>query len=139
MRPSPDVALFPNVSAALHETARLQLTVQAYPVPSPQNFSWQKCTTLGCEEIRANTKLHITTIEFLTELEIRDVANSDFGQYKVVVTNGIGDALEQNFYILPIGTNDAALKRPCIKLHSYSYHNMTDSVGKQLGPKEKNF
>lgn len=103
VRKSPYVPLQTNVSSALHGNAAFQITVQAYPVPSPDNFTWLKCVEI-CEKVQDNGNIIIQITDLKTELYIQNVGESDAGQYKLVVTNGIGDGLEQNFFLSLKGT-----------------------------------
>lgn len=104
-RPSPQVSIKTNVSSVLHGTATLQCTIQAYPVPSPDNFTWMKCEHQDCEKIHPSSKKIIITNNLLTKLLIQDMSNSDYGVYKLAVSNGIGNDLEQVFYITQNGRN----------------------------------
>lgn len=81
----------------------MSATLQAYPVPSQSNFTWMKCFSNDCEDLKTNAAVNITTIELTTRLTIFDVTEADFGMYELIVTNGIGEQMVQKFYLLPQG------------------------------------
>lgn len=107
VRPSPEVKLITNVTSALHTSATLSISIQAYPVPSQSNFTWMKCVR-QCNDLQTYDAINITTVELMTKLTIFDVNEEDFGIYKLAVTNGIGEQMIQEFYLLPQGTNMAS-------------------------------
>ncbi|XP_060569027.1 disorganized muscle protein 1-like [Ruditapes philippinarum] len=85
-------------SSALHTQALLSFTALAYPEPGTNGFVWHKQHSSTWIPLLSNADLRISTSGLQTNLTITNVSKSDFGHYKVTVTNEIGK-YEQHLYL----------------------------------------
>lgn len=96
-----------TIESALHQTAVLTAVVDAFPIPSPNNFTWSKCDDSGaCQLLQTNMSYTVYVKDLQTDLIVRDVLSRDYGKYMLVVRNGIGNPLEIWFVLSQPGTND---------------------------------
>lgn len=93
-----------DIKSALHEIALLTAVIEAFPVPTSDNFTWSKCDEESvCQTLQTN-KSYIVHVERLqTDLIIKDVKSSDYGQYKLTVSNGIDNPLQVMFHLSQLG------------------------------------
>ena len=99
------VSNYTKVNINIDGTAVFSALVEAFPIPPPGNFTWMKCDHVSgiCEEIYTNNH-YIVHVEIMqTYLIVRDVQDTDFGQYTLVVSNGIGIPLEATSILAEIG------------------------------------
>lgn len=95
-----------DIKSALHEIALLTAIIEAFPVPTADNFTWSKCDEESvCQTLQTNESLsYIVHVERLrTDLIIKDVKSSDYGQYKLTVSNGIDNPLQAMFHLSQLG------------------------------------
>lgn len=89
-----------SIKSVLHQTAVISATIDAYPVPTSRNFSWMKREDNDAlTKIQTNKSYIVHVDELQTDLIIKDVQSYNYGQYKLVVTNGVGEPLEVPFYL----------------------------------------
>ncbi|WAR04886.1 hypothetical protein MAR_020255, partial [Mya arenaria] len=100
-RRAPGLDIKMNLTARQHENTTLQYTVFAFPVPSPSQFVWKKCTSSKkCSTLsNISGKTEITTIGLSSNLTIFDIAIDDYGVYSISIDNGIGEALVEMIYL----------------------------------------
>ncbi|XP_052804753.1 synaptogenesis protein syg-2-like isoform X1 [Mya arenaria] len=98
-----------NFTARLHDKATLQYTVLAYPVPSPSQFVWKRCSSsTKCTNLsNTSRKTEITTIGLSSSLTIFDISMDDFGVYTISIDNGIGEELVEEIFLQPVGPPDS--------------------------------
>lgn len=93
-----------DIYSFLHETAFLSAIVEAFPLPATENFTWSKCEENGpCQTLQTDEFYIVHAEKLQTDLIIKEVRNSDYGQYRLVVSNGIGDPLEAVFHLSQSG------------------------------------
>lgn len=93
-----------KVEGVLHDIVVFKAVVVAFPIPTPDNFTWSQCNTSGMCQILQDTEAYAVHVKDLqTFLIISDVKQSDFVQYKLSVSNGIGKPLEVSYYLLQCG------------------------------------
>lgn len=86
-----------------NETAVLFFNIDAFPVPNASDYIWKICEHNGCSELNDGDK-HILRVDGLKcTLIILDISEQDYGHYRVEVTNGIGNVLDQDFFVLKRG------------------------------------
>ncbi|WAR06014.1 PXDN-like protein [Mya arenaria] len=93
-----------NFTARLHDNATLQYTVLAYPVPSPSQFVWKRCSSsTKCINLsNTSRKTEITTIGLSSSLTIFDISMDDFDVYTISIDNGIGEELVEEIFLQPV-------------------------------------
>ncbi|KAH3868380.1 hypothetical protein DPMN_031525 [Dreissena polymorpha] len=70
---------------------------QAYPAPL---YVWQTCKGT-CTNITNGFKYNTSSNGLLSNLTILNVTNEDYGEYRVIVSNGIGQAWTESFQLIP--------------------------------------
>ena len=88
-----------NITSALHVPVTLSVQLQAYPVPTNDNFSWQKCDSSTCQVLDSADGFNVTTVGLVSNLTIENVEVEHFGQYTLNVTNGVGKNGVFNLYL----------------------------------------
>jgi hypothetical protein len=103
-------------SSALHTQALLSFTALANPEPGTNGFVWHKQHSSTWIPLLSNADLRISTSSLQTNLTITNVSKSDFGHYKVTVTNEIGK-YEQHLYLTENGRSMFLYYRYCNKFY----------------------
>ncbi|XP_052804267.1 uncharacterized protein LOC128234221 [Mya arenaria] len=81
-------------------TAIFRMAIVAYPVPSPDDFVWEMYTESSWTVIESTPERQILVMDGLeTYVIIYRVSDSDYGLYRVTVSNEIG-TLHWNFKLL---------------------------------------
>ncbi|XP_060599967.1 uncharacterized protein LOC132753501 isoform X3 [Ruditapes philippinarum] len=79
-----------NFTSVLYDTATLNFTALAYPEPGMNGFVWHKQNSFTWIPLLSNADVVILSSGLHTRLTIKNVSRSDFGHYRVTVTNEIG-------------------------------------------------
>ncbi|WAR05465.1 NPHN-like protein [Mya arenaria] len=105
--PGMDIKL--NFTARQHENTKLQYTVFAFPVPSPSQFVWKRCSSsIICSNLsNLSGKTEVTTSGLSSNLTILDIDKDDYGMYRISIDNGIGKVLVEEMYLQPAGPPDS--------------------------------
>lgn len=96
--PRPLYRIDENVTSQLHVPATLKFTALAYPEPGSKGFSWHKENGVEWMPVLSNVDLQITSSSVQTNMTILDVSRSDYGRYRLTVTNVI-DSYVQYFVL----------------------------------------
>ncbi|XP_053389839.1 contactin-4-like [Mercenaria mercenaria] len=89
-----------NITSTLHTPVTLSFTTLAYPEPGPSGFSWHKEDGVRWTPLMSNADLKISSSGLQTNLTLLNVSQSNYGQYRVTVVNGLG-SFEQYMYLKP--------------------------------------
>jgi hypothetical protein len=106
----PGVPLYQNITTPLKVPVVLRLSAIAYPVPS--TVAWQRLNGGKWSTITPNSHISIQQANLNYSLTINEVVKADFGQYKLVIENKVGQ-FEQIFNIIFGGTNLSSVFRYC--------------------------
>ncbi|KAH3883515.1 hypothetical protein DPMN_007474 [Dreissena polymorpha] len=85
---SPSIEIYNNISSSVSVNVTLVFHAQAYPAPK---YTWQRCL-MTCTDIYTGSKYKVNTNALVTNLTIQNVDPCAFGNYRVVVSNGVGTA-----------------------------------------------
>ncbi|XP_060558577.1 uncharacterized protein LOC132718855 [Ruditapes philippinarum] len=88
-----------NFTSSMYSMSTLSFTAIAYPEPGPKGFVWHKENSLRWEKLLSNTDIQISSSLLQSNLTIRNVTSSDYGHYRVTVTNDI-DSFTQHLYLV---------------------------------------
>ncbi|XP_060599966.1 uncharacterized protein LOC132753501 isoform X2 [Ruditapes philippinarum] len=91
-----------NFTSVLYDTATLNFTALAYPEPGMNGFVWHKQNSFTWIPLLSNADVVILSSGLHTRLTIKNVSRSDFGHYRVTVTNEIGK-YEQYIFLTETG------------------------------------
>lgn len=100
-RPSPHVHLIVNITSGLDVPAVFRFVAQAYPEPLSTDYIWQRCNGT-CEKLQRSGSVNISSDGLESNLTIFNVQQSDFGHYKLSVSNEVGN-FSQQFLLLAQG------------------------------------
>lgn len=96
-RPSPSQLVYQNITSGFDVPTVIRFVAQAYPVPLPSDIIWQRCNET-CQVLQSSTKINISTDGLETNLTLFNVHPSDFGHYRLYISNAVGN-FSQNFYL----------------------------------------
>ncbi|XP_053384685.1 uncharacterized protein LOC128550197 [Mercenaria mercenaria] len=68
----------------------MRFTALAYPEPGRNGFVWHKENGSTWVQLLSNTDLLISSSELQTDLIIKNMSKTDYGHYRVTITNEIG-------------------------------------------------
>lgn len=95
--PQPAEERYSIVIAKLGSEAILTLKVVAYP--SPTHYVWYRNTSAVWQTLVNSTAMRITQGSLQYNLTIHSVKTEDYGEYKLIVANGIGESLNYIFIL----------------------------------------
>jgi hypothetical protein len=91
-----------NFTSEMYIPSTLSFTAIAYPEPGPTGFIWHKEKGMLWEKLLSNTDIQISSSSLQSNLTIWNVTTSDYGHYRVTVTNEI-DSFTQHLYLVETG------------------------------------
>ncbi|XP_060558738.1 protein turtle-like [Ruditapes philippinarum] len=97
--PRPLVTVKENVTSALRVKSLFSFKGLAYPTPT---FTWLRKQGTTWKELSNNTLVSISTTGVNTSLTIKNVSQSDYGEYQLKIENEI-DMFIQNYTLIPEG------------------------------------
>ncbi|XP_053391086.1 synaptogenesis protein syg-2-like isoform X2 [Mercenaria mercenaria] len=90
-RPSPFIQLKENITVAQHQEAVITFTTVAYPEPTKKDFKWSKWNNLQWMSLINDAEYQIDSEGLQSNLTVRDVDETSYGKYNLIVTNTIGN------------------------------------------------
>ena len=93
-----------TVYKALNDLVTLNLTVIAYPEPSPEQFYWEKMNGNITTSITNGDNVSISVMNQESYLAIHSLQQKDFGQYRIVINYNTSKFYSHYFFIQPQGT-----------------------------------
>ncbi|XP_053384649.1 uncharacterized protein LOC123535998 [Mercenaria mercenaria] len=84
--------------SSLNVPVLMRFTALAYPEPGRNGFVWHKENGSTWVQLLSNTDLLISSSELQTDLIIKNMSKTDYGHYRVTVTNEIGK-YEQHMFL----------------------------------------
>lgn len=94
-----------HLQGFLSDNVVLTLFILAYPLPDPNNYTWEKCDDTVCSELECNEKYIIRSSGLRSTLVVVEIVENDYGKYRVTVTNAVGKVFEQDFFISKQGND----------------------------------
>ncbi|XP_060558576.1 uncharacterized protein LOC132718853 [Ruditapes philippinarum] len=88
-----------NFTSEMYIPSTLSFTTIAYPEPGPTGFIWHKEKGMLWEKLLSNTDIQISSSLLQSNLTIWNVTASDYGHYRVTVTNEI-DSFTQHLFLV---------------------------------------
>ena len=93
-----------TIYKALNELVTLNLTVIAYPEPSPEQFYWEKMNGNITTRLPNGANVNISVVNKESYLTIHSLQKKDFGQYRLVINYSTSRFYSHYFFIQPKGT-----------------------------------
>ena len=93
-----------TVYKTLNDLVTLNLTVIAYPEPSPEQFYWEKINGSITSRVADGAYVNISVVNQESYLTIHSLQQKDFGQYRLVINYHTSRFYSHYFFIQPQGT-----------------------------------
>ncbi|XP_060606560.1 neural cell adhesion molecule 1-like [Ruditapes philippinarum] len=91
----PDFDLKTTISSAEHVAVTFKFKAFAYPMPV---FKWFKLCVFSSKILINDKKYEIKTLGLYSSLTISDIAKDDYGSYKLMINNTVGQLVQ--YYLL---------------------------------------
>ena len=104
--PRPRYPVTQNITVykALNKSVTLNLTLIAYPEPSPEEYHWEKISGTSTTNITNGANVNISVVNQESRFTIHSLQQKDFGQYRLVITYNVSRSYSHYFFICPQGT-----------------------------------
>jgi hypothetical protein len=91
----PDFDLKTTITSAEHVAVTFKFKAFAYPMPV---FKWFKLCDFSSKILINDKKYEIKTLGLYSSLTISDIAKDDYGSYKLMINNTVGQLVQ--YYLL---------------------------------------
>ena len=92
-----------TIYKSLNDTVSLNLTVIAYPEPSPEHYYWEKINGTTTTNMTNGANVNMSVVSQEPRLTIHSLQQKHYGQYRLIITYDTLRSYSHYFFISPPG------------------------------------